>query len=158
MIWRFFYEGIQARNPLYLPIPIIEYLLGYDASDGYLTFPLSWSETKADILKHALDFIVYRDELPIKTNIHLSFVTQMQDIDPQYGEYSTDLRYLLEGADDPEVTFEFFAPPEFEITPTSCMGSLSSIMPLSISRVNSSILAGVYYFDFIIKMQDERLS
>lgn len=79
----------------------------------------------------------------------------MQDIDPERGTYSTNLNYHKEGLDDPEVSFEFIAPPGFEITPTSYTGSLSSTIPLSISKVNSSILAGEYYFDFIIKMEGE---
>ncbi len=167
LVERFYNRGVRAKNPIYfynieipltsitIPIPIFPPILwdylAYDESDGYLIIPLSWDNFMNDVF----DFINYRDELPLRTNIELSYTTQMQDIDSETGFYSTNFNYQLEGVDDPNVVFEFLAPPEFEITPLSFTGTLSSSIPLTISRVNTSILAGVYYFDFIIKLEDD---
>lgn len=141
-----------------IPIPVPPKLgntIAYTESGGYIKIPKNWLSSKNDILQYARDAQTMINNLPIKTNIRIPFESSLQEIDGQTGTLNVDFKFDLFGSDNPNVDIEIIGPDDFTISQSMFSQHLSDPISFQISRVDTSVLAGVHNFQFLVKLNNE---
>ncbi|MFX0210577.1 MAG: hypothetical protein ACFFDT_31645, partial [Candidatus Hodarchaeota archaeon] len=141
-----------------IPIPVppkLGNLIAYAESDGYITIPKDWLTKKDNTLQYARDAQEMIDNLPIKTNIRIPFEGTIQEINGTTGFLAVDFNFDLYGPDDPEVDIEILSPDDFIISQSTFTQHLSEPISFTVSRVDTSVLAGSHDFQFIVKLDGE---